>query len=114
MGSFNKPLGAQDKITTKTNLYELIPLTGTVLSATYEEGTGGGIKDLVETNIKNYSHGLFQSVYDYPYASSSANHIMDITAGHASSSWTTGTTFQYNRSDKIRMYNEMASMKRFS
>jgi len=107
MGSFVKPLGAQDKITTKTNLYELIPVTGTVVSATYEEGSG--VKDLVETNIKNYSHGLFQSVFDYPYASSSANHIFDITAGHASSSWTTGTTFQYNRSDKIRMYNEMAA-----
>jgi len=107
MGSFSKPLGAQDKITTKTNLYELIPLTGTVLSATYEEGSG--IKDIVDTNIRNYSHGLFQSVYDYPYASSSANHIIDITAGHASSSWTSGTEFQYNRDDKIRMYNEMAS-----
>ena len=29
-----------------------------------------------EFNIKNYSHGMFQSVYDYPYLSSSANHFL--------------------------------------
>ena len=47
-----------------------IPITGTITTGTYND-----------LNIKNYSHGMFQSVYDYPYLSSSANHIFDITAG---------------------------------
>jgi hypothetical protein len=35
----------------------------------------------VDTNIKSYGHGMFSSVYDYPYLSSSANQIFDITVG---------------------------------
>ena len=46
-----------DTTTTTTLLHEIIPLTGTVISGTY-----GTFPD--ETNIKNYSHGMFQSVYD--------------------------------------------------
>ena len=52
-----------DVATTKTLLHEVIPLTGTIVSGTY--GTFPN-----EGNIKNYSHGMFQSVYDYPYLSS--------------------------------------------
>ena len=47
------------------------------------EGAKGTYTDL---NIKNYSHGMFQTVYDYPYLSSSANHIFDITVGIGSNS----------------------------
>ena len=59
-----------DVTTTRTLLHEVIPLTGTIVSGTYSDN-----------NIKNYTHGMFQSVYDYPYLSSSANHIFDITCG---------------------------------
>ena len=52
-----------DVATTKTLLHEVIPLTGTIVSGTY--GTFPN-----DDNIKNYSHGMFQSVYDYPYLSS--------------------------------------------
>ena len=73
--SFFKPLdNANDVINTRTLLHEAIPLTGTIVSGTYGTLANG-------TNIKDYSHGMFQSVYDYPYLSSSANHIFDITVG---------------------------------
>jgi len=52
----------------RTILHEEIPLTRTIVSGTYSD-----------ENIKNYAHGMFQSVYDYPYLSSSANHIFDLT-----------------------------------
>ena len=57
-----------DVTSTRTLLHEAIPITGSIVSGTYNEGN-----TLNETNVKNFSHGLFQSVYDYPYLSSSAN-----------------------------------------
>ena len=60
---------ATDVISTRTLLHEAIPLTGALLSGTYT------VSPNTEENIKNYSHGMFQSVFDYPYLSSSANHV---------------------------------------
>ena len=57
-----------DVVSSRTLLHESIPVTGTIASGTYVDGGS-------EVNIRNYSHGMFQSVYDYPYLSSSANHI---------------------------------------
>ena len=79
MATTYKTFSNNDIVSTKTLLNEAIPLTGTVLSGTYMEGTS-------EVNIKNYAHGMFQSIYDYPYLSSSANHIFDITMGYAADS----------------------------
>ena len=62
-----KPLNTNDTVATRTLLHEAIPLTGTIISGTYSD-----------LNIKDYGHQMFQSVYDYPYLSSSANHIFDI------------------------------------
>ena len=71
MANFYKILdNAKDVVSTRTLLHEAIPLTGTIVSGTY-----------ADENIKNYSHGMFQSVCDYPYLSSSANHIFDIAIG---------------------------------
>jgi hypothetical protein len=72
-----KTLTSDDRTTSRTLLHESIPITGTLISGTYAtaSGTDRGL------NIKTFSHGMFQSVYDYPYASSSANHIFDITCG---------------------------------
>ncbi len=70
-----------DVTTTRTLLHEVIPLTGTIVSGTY-----------TDANIKNYTHGMFQSVYDYPYLSSSANHIFDITMGFNSTAVRPGDT----------------------
>ena len=83
MASTFKTFLNNDKTTTRTLLHEAIPITGTIFSGTYGLGVFG---TGVESNIKNYSHGMFQSVYDYPYLSSSSNHIFDITACYAASS----------------------------
>jgi len=91
-----------DVTTTRTLLHEVIPLTGTIVSGTY--GTFGS-----ERNIKNYAHGQFQSVYDYPYLSSSANHIFDITMGYDESSWASGSSNVQN-AKKINMYNQMSQV----
>jgi len=91
-----------DVTTTRTLLHEAIPLTGTIVSGTYGTWPDGG-------NIKNYSHGMFQSVYDYPYLSSSANHIFDITVGYDEGSDLSGSTSVQN-SKKINMYNQFAQV----
>ena len=76
MASTFKILNDDDIVSTRTLLHEAIPLTGTIISgSTYSDN-----------NIKNYSHGMFQSVFDYPFLSSSANHIFDITVGVSANS----------------------------
>jgi len=87
-----------DVTTTKTLLHEAIPITGAIVSGTYTQGdtaTDASGKTGAEYNIKNYSHGMFQSVYDYPYLSSSANHIFDISVGYSTSSNLSGSTKQF-------------------
>jgi len=90
-----------DVITTKTLLHEALPVTGTI----YKFGTGS----YIEENIKNFSHGQFQSVYDYPYLSSSANHIFDLTVGYDEASPLSSSTSIQN-AKKINMYNSMAQV----
>lgn len=79
-------------------LYESVPITGTYISGTY-----------VDTNIKNYSHDRYVSVYDYPYLSSSANAIIDITFGYANSSALSNSANTQNN-EKILNYTEMAQV----
>ena len=98
MASSFKQITPSDRVTTRTLLHEAIPLTGTIVSGTYSG-----------ENIKNYSHGMFQSVYDYPYLSSSANHIFDVTAGYASDSELSASTSVQN-SKKINIYNQMSQV----
>ena len=74
MATVYKSFLNNDIASTRTLLHEAIPITGSIVSGTYLDGN-------TETNIKNYSHGMVQSVYDYPYLSSSANHIFDISIG---------------------------------
>lgn len=90
-----------DITSTKTLLHEAIPLTGTI----YKFGTGS----YIEENIKNFSHGQFQSVYDYPYLSSSANHIFDLTLGYDETSPLSASTSIQN-AKKINMYNQMTQV----
>ena len=96
-----KSLLGDDMVNTRTLLHEAIPITGTISSGTYIDATA------TETNIKTFSHGMFQSVYDYPYLSSSANHIYDVTFGyHHSASLGTNT----QNSKKVNIYNQMAQV----
>lgn len=98
MATTFKTLNAKDVISTRNLLHEAIPITGQIVSGTYADG-----------NIKNFSHGIFQSVYDYPYLSSSANHIFDLTAGYASVSGLSGAASSQN-DKKINIYNQMAQV----
>ena len=104
MATTFKTLTGKDKVSTKTLLHESIPVTGTIASGTYSDN-----------NIKNYSHKMFQSVYDYPYLSSSANHIFDITYGY--SNVLSGTNnhpdvavARTDNAKKLQIYNSMAQV----
>jgi hypothetical protein len=87
---------SNDLANTRTLLHEAIPVTGTIASGTYSD-----------TNIKEYGHGMFQSVYDYPHLSSSANHIFDITFGYHADSGLQATANSQD-SKKQNIYNQMA------
>ena len=88
-----------DRASTRTFLHETIPVTGTIIgSGTYSDN-----------NIKNYTHGMFQSVYDYPYLSSSANHIFDIAVCYDEGSSFSGSSSTQN-SKKINMYNQLSQL----
>jgi len=93
-----------DVDTVKTLLREAIPLTGSIVSGTYAAPDGTG----TNSNIQNYTHMMFQSVYDYPYASSSANHLYDGTAGYSTNSTLDGISGEVSASKKNNIYNEMA------
>ena len=94
MATTFKTLNAKDVISTRNLLHEAIPITGQIVSGAYDD-----------ENIKNFSHGIFQSVYDYPYLSSSANHIFDLTAGYA-----TGSSGYSQNDKKTNIYNQMAQV----
>lgn len=99
MSTTYKSFFDDDVATTKTLLYENIPITGTLISSsTYMTG-----------NIKSYSHGMFQSIYDYPYLSSSANQLFDLTVGQNINSPGTSSVDTYG-SKKINIYNQMAQI----
>lgn len=68
MVSSFKQITQNDSTTITTLLHESLPVTGTIISGTY-----------ADNNIKNYTSGRFQSVFDFPYLSSSANHIFDLS-----------------------------------
>jgi|TARA_B100000282_G_scaffold9133_1_gene6503 hypothetical protein len=92
-----------DSTTTKTILHEVLPLTGTLASGTYDSPDGTSF------NIKNYTHGMFQSVFDYPFLSSSANHIYDITFAYDESSPLSSSASVQN-SKKINIYNQFTQL----
>ena len=98
MATTFKTLTTKDVVSTRNLLNEAIPLTGAIVSGTYADG-----------NIKNFSHGIFQAVYDYPYLSSSANHIFDLTAGYSNNSGLSASANTQN-AKKINIYNEMAQV----
>ena len=102
MASIYKTIRSEDIASTRTVLHEAIPLTGTIVSGTY--GSYGN-----DENVKNYSHGMFQSVYDYPYLSSSANHIFDITLGFSTGSALSASTTS-QQAKKQNIYNQMAQV----
>ena len=94
-----KKLQTEDVASTRTLLHESIPVTGSLISGTYGD-----------LNIKSYDHGMFQSVFDYPFLSSSANHIFDITYGVYEDTTEYPTTLQSGTTDKHNIYHEMSQV----
>ena len=99
--SFKSLESGRDSVVTRNLLHEAIPITGAIVSGTY-----------ADDNIKEFSHGMFQSVYDYPFLSSSANHIFDLTCGYAAVSGlsSSGLPAAAQQDKKINIYNQMAQV----
>ena len=106
MATTYKTLLADDITPVRSKLHEAIPVTGSIISGTY--GNNVELQDNPQ-NWKFYSHDMFVSVYDYPYLSSSANHIFDITVGYSNNSALSSSSNTQNK-DKINMYNQMAQV----
>jgi len=96
MATTFKAFSPGDINTTVTNLHESIPITASIVTGTYDEA-----------NIKNYPADMFQSVYDYPFLSSSANHIFDITVGYSSDCYLNDADNTQN-TKKVNIYNEFS------
>ena len=99
MASTFRSLTSNDIVKSRTRLHEHIPITGSILS--------GSIYS--DRNVKTFSHNLYESIFDYPHASSSANHIMDISFG----AWTGsagGTLHTVSQNDKGRIYQLYSQM----
>ena len=95
-----KQLEDKDIVATRTLLHEAIPITGSIVSGAYGD-----------TNINNPPHAMFQSVYDYSYLSSSANHIFDITVGVSTDSALYSSIVTAGQpSKKKNIYNQMAQV----
>ncbi len=87
-----------DVVSTKTLLHENIPITGTIVSSSV----------YLTSSFKSFSHGMFQSVYDYPYLSSSANQLFDMTVGQsAGSPGSSSLAIDTYAKKKINIYNQM-------
>ena len=104
MAQFGKKFNANDKTSVTTLLHEAIPLTGTLVSGTY-----GTFPD--DTNVRTYTHGMFQSVFDYPFLSSSANHIYDLSVGIHTNSVANATELSAaDKRKRVNIYNSMAQV----
>lgn len=90
-----------DVAATEQEIHEAVPLTGSLFSGAL------GTSTYNELNIKNYFHGLFQSVFDYPYLSSSATQICDISLGISPYSPVSSSATVDNEK-KIRTYSQFA------
>lgn len=102
MASVFKTLLNNDITTVRNVLHESIPLTGALFSGTY--GTWPN-----DDNVKDYSHRMFQSIYDYPYLSSSANQLFDVSVGYSNDSALSSSTNVQN-DKKIQIYNQFAQV----
>ena len=106
MATVYKTFLDSDITSTRTLLHESIPVTGTLVSGAY----GGNAVALgSESHIKAHTHGMFQEVHDYPYLSSSANHVFDVTVGYSAASTLSSSANEQN-SKKINMYTQMAQV----
>lgn len=96
MANILKPVGNFSQ--TKTDLNESISILNSVV-------TGYG-----SNNWKTYSHGMFTTVYDYPYLSSSANQLFDLTVGNRNGSAYGPTSSAQFVDQKHNLYTQYEQM----
>ena len=104
MATTFKTLLNSDIANTRTLLHEAIPITGTIASGTYQNSSAGP-----EENIKTFAHGMFEGVFDYPFLSSSANHIFDLSVGYSPRS-SLSSSENVQNAKKINIYNQHAQV----
>lgn len=96
MANVFKPIG--DFAQRQTDLYESISMTSSVLQG------------YSNNNWKTYSHGMFTTVYDYPYLSSSANQLFDITMGVRNGATYVPTSSAQYKDQKFNLYTQYEQM----
>jgi hypothetical protein len=94
-----------DITTTKTLINQAVTVTGSILSGTYA----------ADSNVKPIPNGLGLKLYDFPYLSSSANFLFDLTVGFARDSVAAGKTPQQTttegfKNSKIAIYENSAQV----
>ena len=95
------------KVVSKDYVGETISITGSIVSGTYPEPSS------TLSNIKRPRSRMYQSVFDYPHLSQSANQLFDITwgvrsGGQFAANVVTGT--EYDSQAKFNVYNQMAAL----
>jgi hypothetical protein len=103
MATIFKTLTANDIAETRTYIHEAIPITGALFSGSYDDDTLA-----IQPNIRNFD--MYQSVYDYPYLSSSANHLMDITMGYSTDYAFAWSSSSYEYDKKTQVYDQMSQI----
>ena len=98
-----------DKTNTKDFVFETLSITGSVVSGTYPEPATSN------SNIKNATSELYQTVFDYPHLSQSSNQLFDITfgirdGGQFSTDESGSAAVISGSQDKINIYNQMAAV----
>lgn len=100
-----KKLTANDVAYTKSLVHETVRIDGDIVWSSFPTYPAN-------SNKKDYSHGMFQSVFDYDFTNSSANQIFDLTIGvHEDSTVFDGGYVEANdeyHDKKIHLYNTLA------
>lgn len=106
MSTAYKTFLSDDVVNTRSLLHEGIPITGSLVSGSSYSDTQALA---CPRNVKQYTHKMYESVYDYPYLSSSANHLFDITWGCTTDSEFYNTANPMN-TKRVNIYNTMAQV----
>jgi hypothetical protein len=98
-----------EKTNTKDFVFETLAITGSVVSGTYPGPSEQA------SNVKNATSGLYQTVFDYPHLSQSANQLFDVTfgirdGGQFSTDESGSVALISGSQDKINIYNQMAAV----
>lgn len=96
-----------DTISAKDYIRETISITGSVISGTYVEPSSA------RSNIKQASSEMYQTVFDYPHLSQSANQLFDITWGVRAGSDFGNSVVSGTSTDtqaKFNIYKQMAAL----